>query len=891
MCPRCGLPLDGDAVTELALIGAELRGLAERQAVLAQRRAVLLAALRGRRVGAAAPNVAVPGPDVEARSAQNLLLTLGGSLLTLAGLVFTLVSWGRFGIGARAAVLAVLTAAVLAAPFPLRRRALGATAETASAVGLALVLLDAYAARAAGLAGLDGVRAYGYWAAVTGLTAAGAAAYARLSRSELLPYAALLLLQLPAPLTAGLAHAHATGLAYALLVSAGADLVVAARLRARAPGPFAVGAAAVGAAAAGLLAGAAAYSFSSYGPALRACVPLLLAAAVGLAAASLRAAGPHVRAATAALAGLALLSAAAVAPHLALPPSWLALAWAGPAALLSAVAFALPPRRGHTPVPLGLSAAGAFVLAAAGVSVLPDLLRALTEPLRGTPDFPGTWHATGTAATVAALLAAVAAGAAARFRTMTLPLSCTAAVAAVAAAVTAPIAAGAPYAAAVAIPTALALAATAALVRTEPPPQPPVAAAPVPPDRQRPGAAPATPPSGEPQLPRTPPPPSPGTDQLPSTPPAPNPDTHQLPPTPPAPNPDIHQLPPAPPVIGPPYPAGPPLPGWGAVQIPRAVARPASPAQVVRGVTLCVLVAAGAVAGGWSLARDAAALVVFGIAAVVAGGMAGARRFALPAGVVAVGALGYEAARAAHAAGMPPHLAAFAVLGVALATVPVAGFAGPGVEYAGYVLGATAVTATAGHPQQLSLALALAGAGAAGTALRPERRRAAAAGATALLSASLWVQLALAGVHAPEPYTAGPSAVLLLLGHLRRRRDPSLDSWPAYGLGLWATLLPSLLAVWAQPHGVRPLLLGAAALAVTLLGARHRLRAPLLTGGLVLLADAAHELAPPVLRSLDHLPHWAPVALAGALLVYVGATYERRLAEARRLRSTFRSLH
>ncbi|MFI0718613.1 SCO7613 C-terminal domain-containing membrane protein [Streptomyces sp. NPDC021224] len=783
------MPLVGGEVVELGLIAAELRGIAARQAVLVQRRAALLAVLRGRRADVAG----VPVPDAGARSAQTLLLTLGGSLLTLAGLVFTLVSWGRFGIGARTAVLAVLTLAVLAAPFPLRRRALAATAETASAVGLALVLLDAYAARAAGLAGLDGVRAYGYWAAVTGLAAAGAAAYARLSRSELLPYAAVLLLQLPAPLTAGYGHAHATGLAYALLVSAGVDLAVAARLRARVPGPFAFGAAAVGAAAGGLLAGAAAYSFDSYGPALRACVPLLLAAALGLAAAGLRAAAPPVRTVTAALAGLALLAAAAVAPHLALPHAWLPLAWAGPAALLAAVAFALPPRRGHGPVALGLSAAGAFALAAAGVSVLPDLLRALTEPLRGAPDFPGTWHVTGTVATVAALVAAVAAGAAVRFRAVALPLWCGAAVATVAAAVTAPVAAGAPYAVAVAVPTALALAATAALVRT-----------------------------------------------------------------------------------GPAGPAGPHLPPpWGA-----------GPAAA-----LCALLAAGAVALGWSLARDGAALTVWGIAAVVAGGAAAARRFVLPAGTVAVAALGYEAARAAHAAGLPSHLAAFAVLGIALATVPVAGAAGAGAEYAGYVLGAVAVTATAGHPQELSLALALAGAGAAGTALRAERRRAAATAAALLLSASLWVQLALAEVHAPEPYTVGPSAVLLALGHLRRRRAPALGSWPAYGPGLCATLLPSLVAVWAQPHGPRPLLLGAAALTVTLLGARHRLRAPLVTGGLVLLADAAHELAPAVLHSLAHVPHWAPVALAGGLLVYVGATYERRLAEARRLRSTFHSLH
>lgn len=51
-------------------------------------------------------------------------------------------------------MLAVLTGCALVLPGPLRRRGLTATAETSAAVGLALVLLDGYAARAADLAGL-----------------------------------------------------------------------------------------------------------------------------------------------------------------------------------------------------------------------------------------------------------------------------------------------------------------------------------------------------------------------------------------------------------------------------------------------------------------------------------------------------------------------------------------------------------------------------------------------------------------------------------------------------------------------------------------------------------------------------------------------------------------
>ena len=115
-------------------------------------------------------------------------------------------------------------------------------------------------------------------------------------------------------------------------------------------------------------------------------------------------------------------------------------------------------------------------------------------------------------------------------------------------------------------------------------------------------------------------------------------------------------------------------------------------------------------------------------------------------------------------------------------------------------------------------------------------------------------------------------------------------SWTAYGPGLAVTLLPSLAAAWADADGPRPLLLGVGALAVTLLGARYRLQAPLLLGGAVLVLDALHELAPYVVQLLGLLPRWLPLALAGALLLLVGATYERRLRDARRVRDAVRRL-
>ncbi|NEE37882.1 hypothetical protein G3M53_72350, partial [Streptomyces sp. SID7982] len=156
--------------------------------------------------------------------------------------------------------------------------------------------------------------------------------------------------------------------------------------------------------------------------------------------------------------------------------------------------------------------------------------------------------------------------------------------------------------------------------------------------------------------------------------------------------------------------------------------------------------------------------------------------------------------------------------------------------------------------------------------------------AAVLFTLAAWVGLGALGVTHPEAYTLPVSALACAVGHLRRRTDPQASSWVAYGPGLAVTLVPSLLAAWVDPHWQRPLLLGLAALAVTLTGAVHRLQAPLLLGGGVLALDALHELAPHVAQVLDALPRWAVPALAGLLLLAVGATYEQRLRDARRVR-------
>ncbi|MET3986208.1 hypothetical protein [Streptomyces sp. PvR034] len=213
------------------------------------------------------------------------------------------------------------------------------------------------------------------------------------------------------------------------------------------------------------------------------------------------------------------------------------------------------------------------------------------------------------------------------------------------------------------------------------------------------------------------------------------------------------------------------------------------------------------------------------------------------------------------------------------------------VEVAGAAAGGLALllALTAGHAPSLALVLGLAGVVCAAAAVRADRRAVGWA-AGALFLAATWVRLAASGVDAVEAYTLPVTVPALVVAWLRRRRDPAAPSWATYGPGLAATLVPGVIAVWADPHWTRPLLLGLGALVVTLAGARWRLQAPLVLGGVTLGLVALHELAPYVLQVVGALPRWLPPALAGALLLAVGATYEKRLRDARRLRSALGKL-
>ncbi|MEW2612528.1 hypothetical protein AB0937_20490 [Streptomyces sp. NPDC047880] len=778
---------------ELRLLDAELRQLDARRAQLLTRRAWLVAALHQaqQRPHAQAsprpPHAAPARPETAAPSVQNVLLVLGGVLLTLAAAVFTLVSWGHMGIAGRALVLGAVTLAALAAPVALLRRGLRSTAESVAGLGLALTVLDAYALHAAALAGTDGT---GYAAAATAVLAVAWTSYG------LLPAASALRLPLPCALAAAqaplllwavAADAGPYVITAALLVTAGLDAVAVARLTAGAVRITAV-VGAYGMGCWGVL-GAGWLSLTAGGPgdASRAGALLLLAVVIAVGSAR-RGPGAGHALGLAVTAGLLVVGALGGVVRSVVPSEWV-----GPAHLAVGIALLAAVRAERLPDALrrGFGWASGAVQALAVLTTLPVVVVVLLGP--------------------AGRLGRVWSGAPSDAR------------AAVAVDVPWPPHATVAPAVLVAVAAVLALA-----VRTE-----------VWRPRARLGAA--------------------GLLWA----------TALI----------------LPAILEIPYAAGLSVLGVLTAAALYACRITASAAQVTA-LVLALVTAAGLTLV--SLASQPATLAVLSALTTLfaaASWRAGVAPFTTPAALVYAGAL---ASASGAAADWAPARTALLVLLVAAAAALLAPRLGASratvpVEAVGAALGLFAVALAVTDPPMLALVLALCGVIAAGTALRAGRRPAGYA-ATALFVLAAWVRLAAWDIGTPEAYTLPVTVPALLVGALRRRRDPEVSSWTAYGPGLAATLLPSLVAAWADPRWTRPLLLGVAALLVTLLGARHRLRAPLVLGGWVLALVTLHELAPYVVQVTGALPRWAPPALAGLLLLALGATYEQRIRDVRRMR-------
>ncbi|NQX12518.1 hypothetical protein HQQ80_12830 [Microbacteriaceae bacterium VKM Ac-2855] len=138
-----------------------------------------------------------------------------------------------------------------------------------------------------------------------------------------------------------------------------------------------------------------------------------------------------------------------------------------------------------------------------------------------------------------------------------------------------------------------------------------------------------------------------------------------------------------------------------------------------------------------------------------------------------------------------------------------------------------------------------------------------------------------------EFYALPLGLALLAAGALAARaegRPASFTSWPIGHTGSWRRLtpglvvlfLPSMLATGTDPETARAILVIVLALAAILIGSLRRLGAPFVIGILVLPIENAIVFAVQLGRSIGAAPWWITLATAGAVLLVIAVTSERR---------------
>jgi hypothetical protein len=148
-------------------------------------------------------------------------------------------------------------------------------------------------------------------------------------------------------------------------------------------------------------------------------------------------------------------------------------------------------------------------------------------------------------------------------------------------------------------------------------------------------------------------------------------------------------------------------------------------------------------------------------------------------------------------------------------------------------------------------------------------------------SVSAW--LAAVDVRIVEAYTSTWSAALLSVGWLLRRRSPAMSSWITYGPGIVVGLGSFTLSAIDDDDLTHAVIVVTGGLVSVILGAVYRLQSPLLLGVIALATIGIDTIAP----SAVEVPRWIPLGFAGLLLLWIGATAERRLSQARRVRAAF----
>lgn len=149
--------------------------------------------------------------------------------------------------------------------------------------------------------------------------------------------------------------------------------------------------------------------------------------------------------------------------------------------------------------------------------------------------------------------------------------------------------------------------------------------------------------------------------------------------------------------------------------------------------------------------------------------------------------------------------------------------------------------------------------------------------AVVLLGLAWIVRLAASEVETVEAYTAPFAVAILAAGVWRLRTDPDERSWRALTPGLTLALLPSVPQTLDDPTSVRALLLALVAAGLLAAGIVLRWGAPVVFGAVVVVLVVLLNIGP----SAFALSRWVLIGAAGLVFLFVGTTWEKRVAEGR----------
>jgi hypothetical protein len=123
------------------------------------------------------------------------------------------------------------------------------------------------------------------------------------------------------------------------------------------------------------------------------------------------------------------------------------------------------------------------------------------------------------------------------------------------------------------------------------------------------------------------------------------------------------------------------------------------------------------------------------------------------------------------------------------------------------------------------------------------------------------------------------AAALLVAGALRLRRSAGARSWAWLAPGLLVLLIPSLLATFGEQPAWRLVGLGVACLSAIVAGALLKLQAPLLIGAVVVIVHALRTFAPQLAAVYQLTEWWVWAVIGGAIILFLGLTFEKRLRD------------